>query len=344
MRVLVTGAAGFVGGALAARLLRDGHEVTAFVRNGQPPSGCTVIRGDLCDLYSVERALARSRLDAVFHLAAQAIVPYAVSYPWATFEDNVRGTYNLLEAFRRHGSFDTRLVVASSDKAYGELPDYKAAYRESYSMDGRGPYDVSKSCADLLARSYATEFGLRIAVVRCGNTYGPGDTHVTRVVPTLVSQLVRGEPVRMDSDGSPVRDYLYIDDAVDGYLAVERYLAGLPQVIPYGPQYQAFNFAGGVHLSVRDLVDLARTVAREFGLTPGAPAFLGTRRGEIWMQALDCTLARRVLGWEPRVGLADGLRRILGEHLGGPEVQGPLQGDQPGVGIGLGLTGENTPG
>lgn len=339
MRVLVTGAAGFIGGALASRLLRDGHLVTALVRDGDPPVGCRVLRGDLRDLQAIERAVARHGPEAVFHLAAQAIVPYARRDPWSTMEDNVRGTYNLLEAFRRHSLSGATLVVASSDKSYGDMPPVghgeSRAYRESDPMAGRGPYDASKSCADLLARSYADEYGLRLAVVRCGNVYGPGDVHPTRLVPSVVRDIVDHVVVHITSDGTPVRDYLYVDDAVEAYLAVEEYLRGLSYERAVNrepfPPLRAFNFAGGEPTSVRTVVGLALEVAAELDLPPAhRVVFHDVRRGEIREQVLNWTLASSLLGWMPQVTLRDGLRRTLLAALGRSEGQGSLQGDQPG--------------
>lgn len=342
MRVLVTGAAGFIGGALASRLLHDGHLVTALVRDGDPPVGCRVLRGDLRDLQAIERAVAYHGPEAVFHLAAQAIVPYARRDPWSTMEDNVRGTYNLLEAFRRHSLSDATLVVASSDKAYGDMPAARPgesrAYRESDPMAGRGPYDASKSCVDLIARSYADECGLRLAVVRCGNVYGPGDVHPTRLVPSVVRDIVDGVDVRITSDGTSVRDYLYVDDAVEAYLAVEGYLRGLSyeRVVnrePF-PPLRAFNFAGGEPTSVRAVVELALGVAAyELGQHSPGVTYRNVRTGEIREQVLNWTLASSLLGWTPRVSLREGLRRTIAAALGRPdgrEPQGPLQGDQPG--------------
>lgn len=316
MKVLITGAAGFIGNALACRLEADGHEVSAIIRDGLTEAGETqVTYGDLRDLPTIERAMVYFEPDAVFHLAAQAIVPYAKRDPWGTFEDNVRGTYNLLEAFRRHHRPGAVCVVASSDKAYGELTDRDprlslggagdSLYDERDPLAGRGPYDCSKSCTDLIAQSYAHEYDLRIAVVRAGNVYGPGDTHSTRLVPSIVDDIVMGRPPTIQSDGRPVRDYLYIDDAVEGYLAVSRYLQNEGTLA-------AFNFSGGEAVSVRQLVALADQAAHEIGLAPNEePIVLGKRLGEIRFQALNTHLARNLLRWSPKVSLLDGLRRTI---------------------------------
>lgn len=315
MRVLITGAAGFIGNALACRLVANGHRVTAIIRDGTTEADCDVVNGDLRDLPTVERAMVYAEADAVFHLAAQAIVPYARRDPWNTFEDNVRGTYNLLEAFRRHGKAEATCVVASSDKAYGELQG-RPLYRETDPLAGRGPYDCSKSCTDLIAQSYAAEYALRIGVVRAGNVYGPGDTHPTRLIPSIVEDIVSGvEPV-IQSDGRPIRDFLYIDDAVEGYLAVERYFRGLThEQLRHGAEpwiHPAFNLSGREPISVLDLVLLADEAAQVVGLAPNEdPVILGKRTGEIAYQALDTHLARTVLKWAPQVTLFEGLQRTI---------------------------------
>lgn len=312
MRVLLTGGAGFIGGALASRLERDGHRVYATARDGLVEADCQVLYGDLRDLAFAERAMAYAYPEAVFHLAAQAYVPIARRDPWGTMEDNVRGTYNLLEAFRRHAAADATLVVASSDKAYGETTLLPC--RESDALSGQGPYDVSKACADLLAQAYGREFGLRIGVVRCGNVYGPGDSHPTRLIPSLVEDMLAGIDAVIRSDGTPVRDYLYVDDAVEGYLAVERYLRGLDwELLANGGLYaRAFNLAGGEAVSVREVAERIEATCGELGLAVnGEIVVCGTRTGEIQNQQLDTSRARALLGWTPAVTLNEGLRRTV---------------------------------
>src|SRR4051795_12418514 len=224
--VLVTGAQGFVGAWLAERLLemgarvvvprRDVHPDSRFVREGIE-GRCHVVQADLDDYDALLRVINEHEVSAVFHLAAQTIVGTARRSPLSTFEANVRGTYNLLEACRELGSVE-RVVVASSDKAYGaqdELP-----YREDTPLRAVHPYDVSKACADLITRSYAASYGLPVAVTRLANVYGPGDLNWSRLVPDTARALARGERPLIRSDGTPRRDYLYVDDAVEAYLAV----------------------------------------------------------------------------------------------------------------------------
>lgn len=320
MRVLVTGASGFVGSALVEKLIEQKNDVWALVHDSESPRSDdlhreNVIRGSLIDLQACERAVVKSDPHIVFHLGAQAIVPYARRDPHATMEANVRGTYNIAEAFRRHRANAAVMVVASSDKAYGEarrFPDGEGfrPYHEDDALEGRGPYDASKSCADLIAQSYAHEYGLPIGIVRAGNIYGPGDRDMTRIVPCIASALTREEAPVLMSDGNPVRDYLYIDDAVDGYLRVAHHVYHTQSTVPSD---RAFNISGGEPISVRRLAETAAEIAGHPSL---APVVLGTRVGEIAYQVLDSRLARRVLGWVPRTDLYTGLRNTIEWWMG----------------------------
>lgn len=332
---LITGATGFVGGTLARSLLKGGHVVTALVRDGQPPEGCRVVRGPLEDMQAVERAVVESKPDGVFHLGAQAIVGHAKRDPFSTFESNVRGTYNLLEAVRRYDRM-VPTVVASSDKAYGETKvsaNGREPYQEGDALEGRGFYDCSKSCTDLIAQSYACS-GMRVAVVRAGNIYGPGDYNMSRVVPSVIDDLINYRQMVIRSDGKSTRDYLYIDDAVAAYRSVEMYLA--VAATGSGHHHMAFNVAGDEPaISVLDLVarigkaatdtkgaqerswydgqsamvNVARTlIENKYDITP---LVMGERSGEILHQVLDCSLARSILNWTPNVKLDDGLRTTI---------------------------------
>lgn len=258
---------------------------------------CTLALADLTDRDAMVRVLGEHEVDTVFHLAAQTIVGVANRSPHGTFEANIRGTWQLLEACRELGSV-RRIVVASSDKAYGqhaELP-----YRESFALRPRFPYDVSKAAADMIARSYAATYGMPVAVTRLANVYGPGDLHWSRIVPDSARALVRGERPVIRSDGTPERDYLFVADAVDAYLAVAESLER-PEL-----RGRAWNVGWGRPVAVLELV---RTLIGVSGLDL-EPEVRGSAvpHGEIDRQYLDSSAIRCELGWKPRVGLEDGLR------------------------------------
>ena len=316
MTVLVTGAQGFIGSALAERLLEAGERVVALRRDADPESRfvrdgiegrCVVALADLADHDSLLRVLHEHEVSTVFHLGAQTIVATARRAPLSTFESNVRGTYNLLEACREHGGVE-RLVVASTDKAYGahdELP-----YREDFALQARYPYDVSKACTDLLARSYAETYALSVAVTRLANVYGPGDVNWSRLVPDTARALARGERPVIRSDGTPERDYLYVDDAVDVYLAVARSLDDS------GLRGRAWNAGWGEPVSVLDLV--RRLIALSGRPVEPDVRGEGVPPGEIDRQFLDSTAIRTELGWAPKVDLDEGLRRAWDWYRLGP--------------------------
>ena len=307
--VLVTGATGLVGSWLVRRLLGEGARVVALVRDWDPQSElirsgdvhrCVVVSGRLEDYGTLERAISEQEADTVFHLGAQAIVGTAFRSPLLTFDSNIRGTYNLLEACRVHRDLVRRVVVASSDKAYGEaevLP-----YTEAMPPLGRHPYDVSKSCADLLAHTYAGTYGLNIAVARCGNIYGGGDLNWSRIVPGTVRLVLGGRPPVLRSDGRFTRDYLYVEDVVEAYLL----LAG--KVEEEGVKGEAFNFSPERQLTVLELVEQLLAV---LGRPELRPEILDVARAEIRDQYLDAGKARRVLGWKAGVPLREGLERTV---------------------------------
>jgi len=309
MSVLVTGAEGFIGAHLVERLLNDGEKVVALRRDVPSLSyfkvegledRCEVVLADLNDYESLLRVINEQDVRTVFHLAAQTIVGIANRSPLSTFETNIRGTYTLLEACRATGEVGDpveRVVVASSDKAYGdhdELP-----YREHLPLQPRYPYDVSKACTDMLARSYAATFGLPVAVTRLANVYGGGDFNLSRIVPDTVHALLRGERPVIRSDGTPERDYLYVDDAVEAYLAVAR---SLDRRELYG---RAWNAGNGQPLSVLELVQ--RLIAATGRDVEPEIAGEGKPHGEIDRQWLDSAAIRSELGWEPRWELERGL-------------------------------------
>jgi CDP-glucose 4,6-dehydratase len=287
------------GGARVAVLQRDVAAVSALALDGTE-ARCTVIRGDVRDLELLERALGEEEVDTVFHLAAQTLVGSAQQSPLSTWETNVRGTWTLLEACRRHGV--ARVVVASSDKAYGAhdaLP-----YREDHRLQPRFPYEVSKACADLIARSYWHGYGLPVAVTRCANLYGGGDLNASRLVPEAVMAALRGRAPVIRSDGRPERDFLYVEDAVAAYLALAIALDG------DGARGEAFNAGSGRSWAVREVVD---AVCRAAGadVRPDVRG-AGTPTGEIDRQWVDASRLHALTGWEPSVGLDEGLARTIG--------------------------------
>jgi CDP-glucose 4,6-dehydratase len=309
-RVLVTGGHGFVGGHLTERLAGLGADcfVLAIERPRESylslsgtESGVTVILGDVADGAAVERVLKGHDIQAVFHLAAQAIVGTAGRSPLPTFEANVRGTYVLLEESRRawesgRGALQA-VVVASSDKAYGEQPDLP--YTEAHPLNGLNPYDASKACTDILTRCYAQSYGLPAAVTRCANIYGPGDLNLSRMVPSVLRDLAHGRRPVIRSDGTPVRDYLYVTDAVDGYLQLGVHVLAGEGV------GEAVNFGTGDPVSV---LQVTREMVEVSGRTDLQPDVQGTASGEISRQYLDATRANRSLGWAARVSRREGLQ------------------------------------
>ncbi len=305
---LVTGAYGLLGLWLVRALLERGDRVVVLRRDVVPVSGLgleglesevAVVTGDVLDPGLVLRALADYEVDTVFHLAAQTLVETARAAPSATFEVNVRGTWTVLEACRELEL--PRTVVASSDKAYG--PAERLPYREEDPLLARFPYDASKAAADVIARSYWWTYGVPVAVTRFANLYGGGDLNRSRLVPEAVAAALAGRPPVIRSDGTPQRDWLYAQDAAAAYLAIADALDGA------GARGEAFNAGGGHPHAVREVVEL---VCRAAGATvePDIRGS-GTPPGEIYRQYVDTTKIRERLGWEPRVGLEEGIERTV---------------------------------
>ena len=306
--VFVTGAYGLLGSWLVKALLQAGARVTVLKRDATAVATLAlegteervnVVHGDCTAAETMDRALGEYEVDTLFHLAAQTIVPAANRAPVPTFQANVAGTWTVLEACRRHGV--RRVVVASSDKAYGEHEELP--YREDFALRARFPYDASKAAADLIARSYWHTFGLPVAVTRFANLYGGGDLNPSRLIPEVVSAAIEGRPAIVRSDGSPQRDFLYVEDAVAAYLALAAALDG------DGAAGEAFNAGGGRAHSVRELVELVCRIA-------GAecePEFHGdgTPPGEIDRQFVDATKLRELTGWRPTTDLEEGVLRTI---------------------------------
>lgn len=304
-KVLVTGATGLVGSWLVKRLLKEGSQVFAFVLDSDPQSELirsgdinkvTVLNGNLSNYDYVRRAISCDGIDTVFHLGAQTIVGNALRDPLTTFTSNVQGTWNLLEAIRVASTNVERILIASSDKAYGSkeiLP-----YDETMSLEGEGPYDVSKSATDLISRSYALTYKLPVVIARCGNIYGGGDLNWSRIVPGTIRSLLNGEKPVIRSDGKFVRDYVYVEDAVDAYLHMASYL---DQKSISG---RAYNFSRNEPLTV---LELYREICDVVKGNYVEPLILNETKAEIHSQFLDSTRAERELHWKSIVSLRAGL-------------------------------------
>lgn len=315
-RVFVTGATGMVGHWLVRDLLAAGARVVALIRDPDPQSGfyrsgdcrrTSLIQGKLEDFDSLERAINEHEVDTVFHLAAQPIVSVAHRWPLPTFEANIRGTYHLLEACRIHSALVKRVVIASSDKAYGEHPDLP--YTEGMPLQGGHPYEVSKSCADLLAQMYHHTYGLPVVILRCGNIYGGGDLNWSRIVPYTIRSFLNNESPVIRSDGQFVRDYIYVKDVSRCYLRAAERLTD-PAVAG-----QAFNFSLERPLTVLQLVTVLQGLMDCRHLKP---LVQNNACGEIREQYLNTDKAHRLLHWRPEYTLEQGLTETIAwyrEHL-----------------------------
>ena len=304
--VLITGATGLLGGWLAKELVRKGANVIALVRDGVPASPffsegiekrVTCVKGSLEDYFLVERALNEYEVETCFHLGAQTIVGTANRSPISTFESNIRGTWNVLEA-ARNSKLLKALVVASSDKAYGKG---KLPYTEDSPLEAKHPYDVSKACGDMLARSYFETYGLPVGITRCGNLFGGVDLNFNRIVPGTIRSLILGERPVIRSDGKMVRDYIYVEDIVNANLLLARTLMGGRE------RGEAFNFSWEAPLSVIEIVGEISKVMKS-GLKP---QILCNACNEIPEQYLSSEKARKRLGWVKEWGMESGLEKTV---------------------------------
>ena len=305
---LVTGGTGLLGGWLIKHLLDSGADIVCLVRDWVPKSELVrsnlieqvkVVRGDICDSALLERILGEYEIETVFHVAAQTIVGIANRNPISTFQTNIGGTWSLLEACRRSSKVST-IVVASSDKAYGDQD--KLPYDENTPLQGRHPYDVSKSCADLIAQSYFATYKLPVGITRCGNFYGGGDLNWNRIVPGTIRSILRGKQPIIRSDGQYVRDYFYIEDGAAAYILLAEQLASNPEL--HG---EAFNFSNETPVSVLEIVErIIKLMDSNL-----KPVILNEADNEIMEQFLSSAKAGKVLKWKPLVTLDEGLSRTI---------------------------------
>ncbi len=306
--VFITGATGLLGGWLVKRLLEAAADVVCLVRDGVPASELSrsgnlervkTVHGDVRDRDLLERAIGEYEIDTVIHLAAQTIVGTANRNPVATFEANIGGVWSVLEACRRSPGIKS-VMIASSDKAYGAqeiLP-----YTENTPLQGQHPYDVSKSCADLIAQSYAHTYNSPVGITRCGNFFGGGDLNWNRIVPGTIRAVLRNEAPVIRSDGQFVRDYIYVEDGAAAYLLMAEQMAARPEL-----RGRAFNFSNEVQLTVSELVSLILKLMD----SDLKPEILGQASNEIRNQYLSAESARRDLNWAPQFGLEDGLKKTI---------------------------------
>ncbi len=306
-RAFITGATGFLGSCLARRLCSLGAEVTVLIRDRVPLSNFYLqglhrltdqVMGSLEDYELIKRAISDYRCEVVFHLGAQTIVSTAYNDPISTFKSNIQGTWNMLEAVRHLNSVKA-LVVASSDKAYGEqlvLPT-----DESKPLSGSFTYDVSKSCQDMLSTAFHRTYALPVAITRCANLYGGGDLNFNRLIPETIAACIKGQIPIIRSDGSYLREYLYIEDAIDGYLA-------LGEAVWHGKHHgEAFNMGVGEPHSVRQVVEKIMKLTNR----KGSAEILNQATTEIKRQHLDSTKAKRLLDWSAKTDLESGLRATV---------------------------------
>ena len=308
-RVFVTGATGIVGSWIAKDLLEAGAEVVALVYDINPQSELyrarliqrlNIVNGCLEDFHTLERAITSFETDTVIHLGAQALVGVAWRAPLQTWQTNIRGTWNVLEACRVHSDLVKRVVVASSDKAYGEQD--QLPYVEEMPLLGRQPYEVSKACADAIAQAYFHSYGLPVVIARCGNVYGGGDLNWSRIVPGTIRSLYWGQSPLLRSDGNYIRDYVYVKDVSSAYLTLAEKMDA-PNVVG-----GCFNFSPEMRLTVLEIVHQIRKTMKCEHIQP---TVMNAAKGEIRNQYLSSAKARRVLGWKPAYSLKEGLEETV---------------------------------
>ena len=307
--VFITGGSGLLGSHLVKRLLElKTYRIVVLVRDYVPKSlffseklneKVIMVNGKVEDFSLIERTLNEYEIDTVFHLAAQPLVTIANKGPLSTFESNIKGTWNVLEACRLHNNKIKRILIASSDKAYGtqkELP-----YKETAPLQGEHPYDVSKSCVDLISQSYYKTYGLPVIITRCGNFYGPGDLNFNRIVPETIKNALGNKRPPIRSDGTYIRDYIFIPDAVDGYLKIAE------NIEKENLKGEAFNISTSNKLTVLELTKLILKIMN----SELEPEILNEAKGEIKHQYLDGGKIKKLLNWEPKHSIEEGLSKTI---------------------------------
>ena len=321
--VFVTGASGLLGSSMVNKLLSQGANVTCLVRDWVHGSKllednnllrCNVVRGELTDFDLLLRSMNEYEINTVFHLGAQTIVGTASRSPLSTFEANIKGTWNLLEACRQLPTLIERVLVASSDKAYGSHANLP--YTEDTPLIGRFPYDVSKSCTDLISMSYFYTYKTPITVTRCGNLFGPGDLNFNRLIPGTIKSALNNEPPLIRSDGMFIRDYFYIEDAVKAYLTLAEHMLEAPIV------GQDFNFGTETPLSV---VELVTRILESMNKTELVPKILNQASHEIRKQYLDCSKANTLLNWQPTYTFDEGIKSTIAWYTAFIEKENALK-------------------
>ena len=305
--VFITGCTGLLGSWLTKALVERGANVTGLIRDQVPKSNLNwsgfnnkinTVRGDLNDYFLLERILNEYEIDTVFHLAAQTIVTIANRNPISTFDSNIKGTWNILEACRMSNLVD-RIVFASSDKAYGSQE--KLPYNESAALQGRHPYDVSKSCADLLCRSYYETYELPVCMTRCGNFYGGGDLNFNRIIPGTIRSILHKERPVIRSDGTMIRDYFYVEDGAEAYITLAE------QIKEKNIEGEAFNFSNEQPLKVIEIVDKVLKIMD----SDLKPQILDETSNEIKEQYLSSEKAKKILNWNPSHKMEEGLEKTV---------------------------------
>ncbi len=305
----VTGATGLLGSWLVEKLIKKGATVTCLIRDWVPNSylvlsgninKVNVVRGDLEDYFTVLRTINEYEINTVFHLGAQTIVNTASRSVLSTFEANIKGTWNVLEACRICSQLVNRVIVASSDKAYGMHE--KLPYTEDAPLLGRFPYDVSKSCADMLSLSYFYTFGLPVGITRCGNLYGGGDLNFNRIIPGTIRSVLLNERPVIRSDGKFIRDYFFVEDAGVAYMDLAEQMERKEL---FG---EAFNFGTETPFTV---IELVRLILKQMQREDLDPLILNEASNEIREQYLDCSKAKRILSWKAKYSIEAGLEKTI---------------------------------